>query len=127
MITSSISEFSNPAYNGPSALDEDTESKNAAVTVNGDYSKAKALDFDLITDTSTPPELTDAKEQGAHIEDKVGEDDKLQESAKVAEETTGASASDMEVDTVVGAAMDGVETDVKVDSETDGGMDVDQP
>ncbi|KAF9364185.1 protein phosphatase 4, regulatory subunit 2 [Mortierella sp. NVP85] len=127
MITSSINEFSNPAYNGPSALDEDTESKKAAVTVNGDYSKAKALDFDLITDTSATSELTDAKEQGAHIEDKDGQDGKLQESAKGAEETTGTSASDMDVDTVVGAAMDGVETDVKVDSETDGGMDVDQP
>ncbi|KAF9551521.1 hypothetical protein EC957_008190 [Mortierella hygrophila] len=52
MITSSISEFSNPAYNGPSALDEkddEAHQRGGEGTVNGDYSQSKNLDFSLIS------------------------------------------------------------------------------
>ncbi|KAF8942267.1 hypothetical protein BGZ47_006667 [Haplosporangium gracile] len=52
MITSSINEFSNPAYNGPSALDEKDDETLQRVgdrTVNGDYSQSKNLDFSLIS------------------------------------------------------------------------------
>ncbi|KAF9149680.1 protein phosphatase 4, regulatory subunit 2 [Linnemannia schmuckeri] len=52
MITSSINEFSNPAYNGPSALDEKDDEALQHVgdrTVNGDYSQSKNLDFSLIS------------------------------------------------------------------------------
>ncbi|KAF9197347.1 protein phosphatase 4, regulatory subunit 2 [Haplosporangium sp. Z 27] len=48
MITSSINEFSNPAYNGPSALDEIAGDEK--VTTNGDYSRATNLDFSLISE-----------------------------------------------------------------------------
>ena len=52
MITSSINEFSNPAYNGPSALDEkddETHERGGDRAVNGDYSQSKNLDFSLIS------------------------------------------------------------------------------
>lgn len=52
MITSSINEFSNPAYNGPSALDEkddETLQHGGDRAVNGDYSQSKNLDFSLIS------------------------------------------------------------------------------
>ncbi|KAH7045383.1 hypothetical protein BKA57DRAFT_494249 [Linnemannia elongata] len=52
MITSSINEFSNPAYNGPSALDEkdiETHQHGGDRNVNGDYSQSKNLDFSLIS------------------------------------------------------------------------------
>lgn len=52
MITSSINEFSNPAYNGPSALDEkddDPHQSGNDRTVNGDYTQSRNLDFSLIT------------------------------------------------------------------------------
>ncbi|KAG0048389.1 hypothetical protein BGZ83_006646 [Gryganskiella cystojenkinii] len=51
MITSSINEFSNPAYNGPSALDEanNDATKEANRKVNGGYSRAQDLDFSPIT------------------------------------------------------------------------------
>ncbi|KAF9924693.1 Serine/threonine-protein phosphatase 4 regulatory subunit 2 [Linnemannia zychae] len=48
MITSSINEFSNPAYNGISALDEKDDESHGA-TVNGDYSQSKNLNFSLIS------------------------------------------------------------------------------
>ncbi|KAG0274157.1 protein phosphatase 4, regulatory subunit 2 [Linnemannia gamsii] len=52
MITSSINEFSNPAYNGPSALDEkddDPHQDRDDRTINGDYTQSRNLDFSLIT------------------------------------------------------------------------------
>ncbi|GJJ73100.1 serine/threonine-protein phosphatase 4 regulatory subunit 2 [Entomortierella parvispora] len=55
MITSSINEFSNPAYHGTSALDEDStdsaavEKESSVANGDGDYSRVRDLDFSLIT------------------------------------------------------------------------------
>ncbi|KAI8346230.1 PPP4R2-domain-containing protein [Mortierella sp. GBAus27b] len=158
MITSSINEFSNPAYNGPSALDEDstTGNKRDGATVNGDYARAKILDFDLITETSTTADLADTNTHEAPTEVVNDQGDVPRENS-VADATEHQSAkdtgkidrtmeigepasADMDVDVAVGAAMDGVETEegsksrdeqsksnnIQVESETDAGMDVDQ-
>ncbi|KAG0366539.1 protein phosphatase 4, regulatory subunit 2 [Mortierella sp. AD032] len=60
MITSSINEFSNPAYNGPSALDgkdEETYYRGSGRILNGD-SQSKDLDFGLIS-TKMPSDGSD--------------------------------------------------------------------
>lgn len=157
MITSSINEFLNPAYNGPSALDEGSTADGRRAVTNGDYAKAKILDFDLITETRVTPDMTDSIVQETSAKDDKGgevlEDSSTgtteDEDAKYADkidrelemevrETTGTSVSDMDVDMAV-ANMDGIETeggskdqdeqnkssDIQVDGETDGGMDVD--
>ncbi|KAF9904542.1 hypothetical protein EC991_002602 [Linnemannia zychae] len=64
MITSSINEFSNPAYSGPSALDEKEEEAQhhgSDRTVNGNYSQSKNLDFGLIS-TRMPSDGSDEDE-----------------------------------------------------------------
>ncbi|KAF9983275.1 hypothetical protein BGZ65_001967 [Modicella reniformis] len=158
MITSSINEFSNPAYNGSSALDEDTSAtagEKAAVTVNGDYSRARTLDFDLITETVATPNLTDAVEQNVSAQGddqvepfqedstttKTADQDQDQESTLIRESentvTGGGTTSDMDVEVTIIVSMEGIETDdtvgqdessdIQLDNETDRGMEVDQP
>lgn len=155
MITSSINEFSNPAYNGPSALDGDSAAEGKRTIMNGDYAKAKALDFDLITETRATPDVPDTNEQNEDYKGDATQEDSStgttkDEDAKDADkvdrglqmgigDASGAGVSDMDVDVAVAASMDGIETedaskgqdgqtksnDIQVDSETDGGMDVD--
>ncbi|KAG9067445.1 hypothetical protein KI688_012228 [Linnemannia hyalina] len=68
MITSSISEFSNPAYNGPSALDEkddEAHQRGGEGTVNGDYSQSKNLDFSLISTKRPSSDGSDDEDEEA--------------------------------------------------------------
>ncbi|KAF9116502.1 protein phosphatase 4, regulatory subunit 2 [Mortierella sp. AM989] len=163
MITSSINEFSNPAYNGPSALDEassndDGEKHKESTTANGDYSRATNLDFSLISE-KMPSSISDALQEGQKVHDEnidestvanVPEDVQIADKndgdsgMDVEKTTTGSSAgvaSDMDVDSSNAVNnMDGVEdeantsqdngqnesNDIQVDSEVDGGMELDQ-
>ncbi|KAF9125103.1 hypothetical protein BGW39_007655 [Mortierella sp. 14UC] len=85
MITSSINEFSNPAYSGPSALDEkekEAQHRGSGRKVNGDYSQSKDLDFGLIS-TKMPSDGSDEDEDedeefgpgvsSAHVDSNIGE------------------------------------------------------
>ncbi|KAG0256067.1 hypothetical protein BGZ95_005587 [Linnemannia exigua] len=70
MITSSINEFSNPAYNGPSALDEKDEEayhRGSGRIANG-ASRSKNLDFGLIA-TKMP---SDGSDEDDDEEDEFG-------------------------------------------------------
>ncbi|KAF9897329.1 protein phosphatase 4, regulatory subunit 2 [Lobosporangium transversale] len=128
MITSSINEFSNPAYNGPSALDEDTEKAAGATIANGDYSKATDLNFALISETPLPtPESEDVKDSDVLPVDAVegvaqnhqanqainGSDEAVKEDDGMDVEKTMADvSSDMEVDAAAASTMDGIEKEV---------------
>jgi len=149
MITSSINEFSNPAYSGRSALDEDSSEtaaveKASSVVVNGDsdYSRARDLDFSLITsmpnvdaaegeprdqvsDEDEDVTLTFLAEQEAIARESKGKDEgeeeedteeeeKREMQTKHQEETNqGGIGSDMDVDAAgAGSTMEGVETEV---------------
>ncbi|KAF9994809.1 hypothetical protein BGZ80_003937 [Entomortierella chlamydospora] len=161
MITSSINEFSNPAYNGPSALDEDRTSAGAEpTTVNGDYSRATNLDFALISEEvpSSTSELANEQEVYATTNEHKDSMDSTSTSENIAgdeqsvDKNDGESgmdvertetAADMDVDLNSGLNnMDGVESDtaantsqeegedessdIQVDTEVDGGMELDQ-
>ncbi|CAO3569421.1 unnamed protein product [Mortierella alpina] len=137
MITSSIYEFSNPAYNGPSALDEDTadEDKPFADGINGDYAKSSDLDFSLIATSAVPPlsETSDLDDLISAEAENVGgivtgTDEVNHTVSDVAEEhsvgdaTHKESSADMEVDSegtsTNATTMDGVET--AAEAEADG-------
>ncbi|KAI1305562.1 protein phosphatase 4, regulatory subunit 2 [Mortierella claussenii] len=138
MITSSINEFSNPAYNGPSALDEDNDNiSTEPTTANGDYSSTTNLDFSLITETPalSPQSEEDNKSEKKESTSEEAADKSLWEQTGDAEglgstaqedtmmEVESAAtepSSNMEVDGTSASTMDGVET------ETNGAMDVDQ-
>ncbi|KAG0351349.1 protein phosphatase 4, regulatory subunit 2 [Gamsiella multidivaricata] len=154
MITSSINEFSNPAYNGPSALDEAdsaTEGERTATataTANGDYARAKDLDFDLITravdtneeESSLNAIATDAIESIPTEQQQISSESinmQDEDSVMEVEKTVSASGIDMEVDAAAGGStMDGIETETEteqresqgaqVDKEDNRGMELDQ-
>ncbi|KAF9104479.1 hypothetical protein BGX29_001793, partial [Mortierella sp. GBA35] len=125
MITSSVNEFSNPAYNGPSALDEkeedrhhhDVEGKRSAV-VNGDYYRAKDLDFGLIStpmpissDESSSDEedfetVAAAVESEALLGTEVAEEEDEEALALEESEKTTTTAADAATATVIGATED---------------------
>ncbi|KAF9954556.1 protein phosphatase 4, regulatory subunit 2 [Mortierella alpina] len=127
MITSSIYEFSNPAYNGPSALDEDSadEDKPFAEGINGDYARSSDLDFSLIATSAVPPmsETSDLDGHNSAQSDNVvtGADEVHQKVSdasadknSVGDAAEKESSADMEVDSegtsMNGTTMDGVET-----------------
>ncbi|KAF9576945.1 protein phosphatase 4, regulatory subunit 2 [Mortierella alpina] len=134
MITSSIYEFSNPAYNGPSALDEDTagEDKSFADGINGDYARSADLDFSLIATSAVPP-LSEASDLGGldgaqtdNVEGIVVRADEVDRAISDAadENRVGSAAekeasADMEVDSentsTNATTMDGVETAAEVE------------
>ena len=166
MITSSINEFSNPAYNGPSALDEDKGVEDQKTgTVNGDYSETTHLDFNLITAAVPSSESVDMQDQNesleAHNESELveagtletepatalkgldgsqGDSDENEDNGMDVEKTAVAGGSDMDLDPAAGSAMDGVESedetesqegnssfsDIQVDAEIEGEMELDQ-
>ncbi|KAF9362073.1 protein phosphatase 4, regulatory subunit 2 [Mortierella sp. AD094] len=161
MITSSINEFSNPAYNGPSALDEDRTSVGAEpMTANGDYSRATNLDFALISEEvpSLTSEVANEQEVYAATNEHGDSMDSTSTSEDIANDEQSAdkndgesgmdvertgTAADMDVDLNGGLnTMDGVEaeasastsqeegqddsSDIQVDTEVDGGMELDQ-
>ncbi|KAF9988596.1 protein phosphatase 4, regulatory subunit 2 [Mortierella antarctica] len=133
MITSSIYEFSNPAYNGPSALDEDPaeDHKTFADGINGDYARSSDLDFSLIATSAVPPLSETSNLDGLssaptdHAEESVGGADEVNPTVSdaadensVGNEAEKALSADMEVDsenTAMNATtMDGVETAAEV-------------
>jgi hypothetical protein len=108
MITSSINEFSNPAYNGVSALDEETkriEDDNTfgQGTVNGDYTDTN------LSLGSNSVETNVVGLNGSNIENREGE---------------GENKMDMEVDMSnnnTSSAMEGIEAE-----KDQTGMELDQ-
>ncbi|KAG9323418.1 hypothetical protein KVV02_002578 [Mortierella alpina] len=129
MITSSIYEFSNPAYNGPSALDEDPaeEDKTFGGGINGDYARSADLDFSLIATSAVPPLSETSNLDGLssaptdHTEESVGRTGEVNPTVSgaadknsVGNEAEKALSADMEVDSENPATnattMDGVET-----------------
>ncbi|KAG0306469.1 hypothetical protein BGZ98_002349, partial [Dissophora globulifera] len=138
MITSSINEFSNPAYNGPSALDEDRSAENdrSSTGVNGgDYSGTRSgLDFGLITVASSDKNHQQQQQQLENLADT--KDDENEGKGMDVEKATG-GGSDMDVDTAAvesTSTMDGLESegaedeagDILVGTEGEGGMELDQ-
>ncbi|KAI8595409.1 PPP4R2-domain-containing protein [Dissophora ornata] len=144
MITSSINEFSNPAYNGPSALDENKGvGSETPRTVNGDYSGTTPLDFNLITVAVPSSEFMDTQEQnesmGVHNESALveagtleteaattlkaldgsqGDNDEDKDNGMDVEKVAAvAGGSDMELDPAAGSAMDGVESEDETESQ----------
>ncbi|KAF9955119.1 protein phosphatase 4, regulatory subunit 2 [Mortierella alpina] len=129
MITSSIYEFSNPAYNGPSALDEDTadEDKTFAEGINGDYAGSADLDFSLIATSAVPPLSETGDQDGQNgvpadnVEGVVGGADEVHPTVSDGADASSLSAgaekepsADMDVDSentsTNATTMDGVET-----------------
>ncbi|KAG0209436.1 protein phosphatase 4, regulatory subunit 2 [Mortierella sp. GBA30] len=105
MITSSISEFSNPAYNGPSALDEDNESEDqkSSKAVNGDYSRSTDLDFSLITtsavhSTTEPSDQDEARdnEKSGEKEDAIHDDESRVDQVQSVSGTLDGGAADVD-------------------------------
>ncbi|KAF9372515.1 hypothetical protein CPC16_002387 [Podila verticillata] len=91
MITSSISEFSNPAYSGPSALDGDLASEGKkSSTSNGDFSRHN-LDLSLITTT--------AHEEEEEEEEEEEDDDEEEEVEHQEESFTSSTEGSKEVPT----------------------------
>ncbi|KAF9382051.1 hypothetical protein CPB97_007374 [Podila verticillata] len=79
MITSSISEFSNPAYSGPSALDGDLASKGKKSSAsNGDFSRHN-LDLSLITTTAHEEEEEEEEEEDEEEDEEEEEEVEHQE------------------------------------------------
>lgn len=135
MITSSIYEFSNPAYNGPSALDEDITEEDKTDGINGDYARSADLDFSLIATSAVPPlsETSDldglSSAQTDNVEGTVvGADEANQSVSDAADENAVGNAAekessgDMEVDSentsTNATTMDGVETAPEADGES---------
>ncbi|KAF9157465.1 hypothetical protein BGX21_004148 [Mortierella sp. AD011] len=142
MITSSINEFSNPAYNGPSALDEDRTSAGAEpTTANGDYSRATNLNFALISEEvpSSTSEVANEQEVYATTNknvdsmDSTGTSEDIASDEETADKNDGESgmdvertetAADMDVDLNSGLNnMDGVESDTSANTSLDEGQD----
>ncbi|KAF9438774.1 hypothetical protein BGZ76_004850 [Entomortierella beljakovae] len=167
MITSSVSEFSNPAYNGVSALDEDNNNaqSSAKTTANGDYSRSTNLNFMSIAEEATSEGSNDQEVQTGAVQN--GSTEQTEEFATTSQNNTGVSltaaqsedgadeasgmevestTTDMDLDLSSGLnSMDGVEdgkdiqssnnnendvkngsSNIQVDSEVDGGMELDQ-
>ncbi|KAG0249452.1 hypothetical protein BG011_009282 [Mortierella polycephala] len=115
MITSSVNEFSNPAYSGPSALDGDNDNKDEEITntVNGDYSSSKELDFSLITHAIL---MTAATEESNET---TNEDVDTVQSEVTSGSGDEEAEHQMEVDSASGAEMEGVETMPNQETEKD--------
>ncbi|KAF9196183.1 hypothetical protein BGZ50_001584 [Haplosporangium sp. Z 11] len=114
MITSSVNEFSNPAYNGPSALDGDNDNKDEEITktVNGDYS-SKELDFSLITQAIP---MTPAVEEPNET---TNEDIDTTQSEATSGSEDEEAGHQMEVDAASSAEMEGVESMINPETEKD--------
>ncbi|KAG0014975.1 protein phosphatase 4, regulatory subunit 2, partial [Podila clonocystis] len=108
MITSSINEFSNPVYSGPSALDGDLDSSEKKTSSNGDFSRHN-LDLSLMT-TATVEQEDDEEEEEEHQDERFTSTKGSTESEESLPTDTQAQAEEMDVE--------------KPDDETD--MDVDE-
>ncbi|KAG0340478.1 hypothetical protein BG000_011861 [Podila horticola] len=111
MITSSISEFSNPAYSGPSALDGDLDSSEKKTSSsNGDFSRHN-LDLSLIATTAVEQEDEEEEEEEQQEESFTSPTKGSTETEEAQMETQAQEAEEMDVEKL------NDESDMDVDTE----------
>ncbi|KAG0088235.1 hypothetical protein BGZ92_006465 [Podila epicladia] len=111
MITSSINQFSNPAYNGPSALDGDLDSSEKKLSSsNGDFSRHN-LDLSLITTTVVEHEDEVADEEEHQHESFTSTKGSVETEESLSTDTSAQEVEGMDVE------KPNDETDMDVDTE----------
>ncbi|KAF9306409.1 hypothetical protein BGZ74_006117 [Mortierella antarctica] len=125
MITSSINQFSNPAYSGPSALDGDLDSSEKKMSSsNGDFSRHN-LDLSLFTTTAVGQEDEEEEEEhqdesftstkgSTETEESLPTDTPAQEAEEMDVEKPN-DETDMDVDTE-GTTSEALRENMDVDS-----------